>query len=256
MMGKRVLGVGIAVAMMFGLADAQAQWFVTPSGPGTLYFGVEGGWTHLDDPTDTSGGFRFREHFDDGFNVGARAGYEWGPLRFEEELNFGQNDLNRLSSSRGSLAAHGQRNRWAIMTNAIYDIPVGWVFSPHLGVGIGAVNLHNSIGLRPIPGFGPCSAGCALASSSAWEFGYQAIAGIRYKFTPTLALDLDYRYLATTDPTFRALGGAKYTSEYSTHNLVASLTWLFAAPPPPPPPQPVAPPPPPPPAPAVPRVRG
>ena len=240
-----------AVAMMFGLADAQAQWFVMPSGPGVLYFGVEGGWTHLDSPTDRVGGFKVREHFDDGFNVGARAGYEWGPLRFEEEFNFGQNHLNRLSSSGVSLAAHGERNRYAAMTNAIYDIPVGWVFSPHLGVGIGAVNLHNSIGLKPIAGFAPCSAGCALASSSAWEFGYQAIAGIRYKIMPSLAFDLDYRYLATTDPTFKTLSGLKYTSEYSTHNVVASLTWLFAAPPPPPPPQPVAPPPP-----AVPRVRG
>ena len=257
MMSRRVLGVGIAVAMMFGLADAQAQLFVTPSGPGILYFGVEGGWTHLDNPTDRLGGFKFREHFDDGFNVGARAGYEWGPLRFEEEFNFGQNHLNRLSSSAGSLAAHGQRNRYAIMTNAIYDIPVGWIVSPHVGAGIGAVNLHNSIGLKPIPGFGPCVAGCALASNSVWEFGYQAIAGIRYKFTPSLAFDLDYRYLATTDPTFKTLGGLNYKSEYSTHNVVASLTWLFA-PPPPPPPQPVAypPPPPPPPPPAVPRVRG
>ncbi len=201
MMSKRVLGAGIAVAMTFGLADAQAQWFVTPSGPGVLYFGVEGGWTHLDSPTDRVGGFNFKEHFDDGFNVGARAGYEWGPLRFEEEFNFGQNDLNRLSGSGFSLAAHGQRNRYAIMTNAIYDFPLGWIVTPHLGVGIGAVNLHNSIGLRPIGGFGPCSAGCALASSSEWEFGYQAIAGIRYKFTPSLAFDLDYRYLATTDPT-------------------------------------------------------
>src|SRR5438067_13895726 len=115
MMSRRVLGVGIAVAMMFGLADAQAQLFVTPSGPGILYFGVEGGWTHLDNPTDRLGGFKFREHFDDGFNVGARAGYEWGPLRFEEEFNFGENDLKRLSGPGFSLAAHGQRNRYAIM---------------------------------------------------------------------------------------------------------------------------------------------
>ena len=175
-------------------------------------------------------------------------------MRFEEEFNFGENDLKRLSGPGFSLAAHGQRNRYAIMTNAIYDIPVGWIFSPHLGVGIGAVNLHDSIGLRPvpgsIPGAGPCAAGCALASSSAWEFGYQAIAGIRYKFMPSLAFDLDYRYLATTDPSFKTLSGLKYKSEYSTHNVVASLTWLFVAPPPPPPPQPVAYPPPPPPPPA------
>ena len=83
MMSKRVLGAGIAVAMTFGLADAQAQWFVTPSGPGVLYFGVEGGWTHLDSPTDRVGSFKFKEHFDDGFNVGARAGYgiPAGPVR-------------------------------------------------------------------------------------------------------------------------------------------------------------------------------
>src|SRR5437764_1138495 len=237
-MSNRVLAAGLGVAMALGVADAQAQWFVTPSGPGVLYFGVEGGWTHLNnakgsvlDPVPIN------QKYDEGFNVGARAGYEWGPLRFEEEFNFATNDLNRLSGSGFSLAAHGQRNRYAIMTNAIYDIPVGWIFSPHLGVGIGAVNLHNSIGLKPIPGFGPCVAGCALASNSVWEFGYQAIAGIRYKFTPSLAFDLDYRYLATTDPTFKTLGGLNYKSEYSTHNVVASLTWLFA---PPPPPQPVA----------------
>src|SRR5918911_275637 len=162
---RRVLATGLGVAMAFGVADAQAQWFVMPSGPGVLYFGVEGGWTHLNNPTDNVGGFKFKEHHDDGFNVGARAGYEWGPLRFEEEFNFANNHLNKLTAGGASFAAHGERNRYAIMTNAIYDIPVGWVFSPHVGVGIGAVNLHDSIGLRPVGGFGPCAAGCALASS-------------------------------------------------------------------------------------------
>src|SRR5204862_2913436 len=72
-------------------------------------------------------------------------------------------------------------------------------------------------------------------------FGYQGIAGIRYNINPALAFDLDYRYLATTDPTFKAIGGVKYKSEYSTHNVVASLSVRFGAPPPAPP----APPPPP-----------
>src|ERR1043165_3776134 len=67
MISKRVLGAGAAVAMMFGVADAQAQWFVTPTGPGVLYFGVEGGWTHLTSPTDSVGGFKFTENFDASF---------------------------------------------------------------------------------------------------------------------------------------------------------------------------------------------
>jgi OmpA-OmpF porin, OOP family len=76
-----------------------------------------------------------------------------------------------------------------------------------------------------------------------------------------LAFDLDYRYLATTDPSYNNKGqfpfpgsapgagfppgSTRYTTGYSTQNIVASLTMKFGAPPPPPPPPPPAPPPPP-----------
>src|SRR5260370_11339004 len=86
-MGKRIwLGAGVAIAMAFSWASAHAQLFAMPSGPGALYFGIEGGWTSLADNTNNIrlGNVSFTRKFDDGFNVGARAGYEWGPLRFEE----------------------------------------------------------------------------------------------------------------------------------------------------------------------------
>jgi outer membrane protein OmpA-like peptidoglycan-associated protein len=233
-MRKRyMLGAGVALAMAFSWA-AQAQLFVMPSGPGALYFGIEGGWTHLEDTSNKLGGIGFKQRFDEGFNAGARAGYEWGPLRFEEEFNFGSNKDTRLSILGANVPISGQRNRYAIMTNAIYDFTLGWPITPHLGVGIGAVNLRDSMSTKP-----PFAV--TLASNSQWEFGYQAIAGIRYNINPALAFDLDYRYLATTDPTFRTATGAKYKSEYSTHNVVASLSVRFGAPPPAPP----APPPPP-----------
>src|SRR5216684_2166346 len=74
----------------------------------------------------------------------------------------------------------------------------------------------------------PCSA--LWASSSRTELGYQGIAGIRYNVNPALAFDLDYRYLGTTDPTFASVIG-KYRSGYSSHNVVASLSMRFGAPP-------------------------
>jgi len=234
-MRKRyLLGAGIALAMAFSWASAQAQLFVMPSGPGALYFGIEGGWTHLEDTKGNLAGIGVTQRFDEGFNVGARAGYEWGPLRFEEEFNFGENKNTRLSAFGFNTPINGQRNRYAIMTNAIYDFTLGWPVTPHIGVGIGAVNLSDKISTKPPFAF-------TVDSNSQWEFGYQAIAGIRYNINPALAFDLDYRYLATTDPTFRAAGGFKYRSEYSTHNVVASLSVRFGAPPPAPP----APPPPP-----------
>ena len=236
-MRKRILlGAGVAIAMALSWADAQAQWFVMPSGPGALYFGIEGGWTALtDNISDRVGSVKLTERLSDGFNVGARAGYEWGPIRFEEEFSFANNHATRLAALGGSIPVTGERNRYALMTNAIYDFPLGWIVSPHLGFGIGAVNLHDSIATKPPLG------DVTLASSSDWQFGYQGIAGIRYNINPALAFDLDYRYLATTDPTFKAIGGVKYKSEYSTHNVVASLSVRFGAPPPAPP----APPPPP-----------
>jgi outer membrane protein OmpA-like peptidoglycan-associated protein len=116
------------------------------------------------------------------------------------------------------------------MANAIYDFSLNSQFSPHIGVGIGAVDLNAAL---KVPGFGS-----VLRTNNDWEFGYQAIAGVRYAFNPNWAIDLDYRYLATADANWKAspaLGGGKVSGEYSSNNLVASLTYVFTPPPPPPP---------------------
>src|SRR5204863_2253138 len=85
--------------------------------------------------------------------------------------------------------------------------------------------LHDSWG---IPGIG------TITSSSSWQFGYQAIAGIRYNINPALAFDVDYRYMGTTDPSFGTnFAGVRYTSSYSSHSVLASLAVRFGAPPPP-----------------------
>jgi outer membrane protein OmpA-like peptidoglycan-associated protein len=167
-------------------------------------------------------------------------------LRFEEEFSYATNQNNSarlLGTNLGlSTGINGQRSRYALMTNAIYDFAVGWPVTPHIGVGIGAVNLHSSIGVGPgnsaLAGT-VCAGGCTLVSNSQWEFGYQGIAGIRYNINPALAFDLDYRYLATTDPTFKTRFGGTISGSYATHNILASLSVRFGAPPPPPPPPPI-----------------
>ena len=128
-MRKRyLLGAGIALAMAFSWASAQAQLFVMPSGPGALYFGIEGGWTHLEDAKGNIAGIGVTQRFDEGFNVGARAGYEWGPLRFEEEFNFGENKNTRLSAFGFNTPINGQRNRYGVTLsrpgNARLGIPI------------------------------------------------------------------------------------------------------------------------------------
>jgi outer membrane protein OmpA-like peptidoglycan-associated protein len=220
--------------------------------------------------------------YDSGFNVGVRAGVQWGPLRVEEEYSYRHNGLSGFSLNLPVSIASGNRNTNSLMTNFIYDFGTllfGWPLTPHLGFGVGAVNNVDSATVNPFtvaqpfqvnfPGnVGPLRVpanttfGGTFLKGNSWNFGYQAIAGIRYNINPLLAFDLDYRYLASTEPTFTNKGvfplpgnapnagfpGAttKYKSGYNTQNLVASLTLKFGAPPPaPPPPAPPAPPPPP-----------
>ncbi len=97
----------------------------------------------------------------------------------------------------------------------------------------------------------PQTFGGTILNGGSWRFGYQGIAGFRYDFSPSVAFDLDYRYLGTTSQTvtnnarYPFPGGTagtnccvntRFTSNYHTNNIVASVTMKFGAPPPAPPP--------------------
>jgi len=227
--------------------------------------------------------FNGSARYDSGFNAGGRLGMQYGPWRLEEEYSYRRNGLSSFGAFFGpniNRAFEGERVTHSIMTNVIYDFVVGWPVTPHIGFGIGAVDNVDSISLNPVTlnGLGRTTVstpagvagvigattpfpnptiGGTFLKGSQWNFGYQAIAGFRYDINPLLAFDLDYRYQATTSPTFTNKGVApfppfgfppsttKYTSGYNTQNIVASLTMKFGAPPAPPPPAPPAPPPPP-----------
>jgi hypothetical protein len=175
----------------------------------------------------------------------------WGPWRFEEEYSYRFNSV-----TSGSFAnASGNARSNAIMTNVIYDFTLGWPITPHIGAGVGAVNVLRSLGgtgTVTLPG-GTTTFVSPSVSGSTWEFGYQAIAGVRYLINPNLAFDLDYRYFSTPSTTIHGKIGtpdaccvfSSVKTGYNTHNIVASLTMMFGVPPAAPPPAPPAPPPPP-----------
>ncbi|HEX5318229.1 MAG TPA: outer membrane beta-barrel protein [Stellaceae bacterium] len=217
---RYLLGVLIGVAAALSWADARAQLI----GPGSWYIGGEGGWTSLDNAK--VGKVPGTINHDDGWNAGVRFGYMSGPWRFEGEYRHQENDINSIAG----IAASGTTTAEAIMANVIYDFSLGSAFSPHIGAGIGAVDLNSSARANGVGG--------VLRGNDDWEFGYQAIAGLRYAFNPNWALDLDYRYLATADAKLHFtpnVGGGTASSDYSSHSLVASISYVFGAPPPPPP---------------------
>jgi OOP family OmpA-OmpF porin len=221
-----------AAAIVTALAvPAQAELML----PGSFYIGAEGGWTKLLDVTNSGrptsiGPFAGQnaqsiESFDDGFNVGGRAGFQWGPWRLEGELSYRKNDTHNLQQqvprNRQGRFAGAERHSLAEMVNLIYDLHLGlgWPVTPHVGGGIGAAevtrNLSNIFG---------------GTHDTVTVFAYQAIGGFRYMALPSLAFDIDYRYLATTQTTFVSTNPDDIRSSYPSHNIVASVSWLFGMP--------------------------
>ena len=160
--------------------------------------------------------------FNAGYNVGARGGYQLTAWRFEEEYTYRRNIVAAYGVVGDSTnRVSGNRHSHSIMTNVLYDFAAGWPVTPHIGVGIGAMDVFD--GLK-IP------SRRLVFNDNSWQFAYQAIAGLRYDINPALALDLDYRYLATTESTFRIPNTVlHYRTGANTNNFVASLTYRFGA---------------------------
>lgn len=286
---RGLLALGFALAMVLS-GQARAQLLTLPPTPGRFYFGAEGGWTNLVSQRDKVPALKgtpfasLEEAFDDGdwnfpqhLIVGTRGGYEWGPWSLEEELAYRHNTLfHAFHLNYTSNAFQGRRDSIALLTNLLYEIHVpdlslmGFTFhSPltvHIGGGVGPIRVMDDTSLHPVvlgpfpfgpPGCCPRTTyGGTVFHSDTWTVAYDGIAGVRYEINPDLLIDLDYRYLATPQITFKNTGsyplppgppgpgaftGLTYKTGYEKHDCIVSLVVRFG--PPPPPPETVAPPP-------------
>ena len=222
--------------------DAGAQFYLGAQGGWTALEGAKGSVTGINPLTGVTTTIPINHSFNDGFNVGARAGYMLGPWRLEGEYSYRGNTSN---ATVVGAKVNGTMSSNTFMFNGIYDFTLGWPVTPHLGFGLGGATLDGNFD-APSVGY--------RSKTSDVVFAYQAIAGVRYVMTPNLALDLDYRYRGTSGVSYTTnavtVGGVTFPSrkisgDGSTHNVVASVSWLFTPPPPPPPPPPPMPPPPP-----------
>jgi opacity protein-like surface antigen len=223
----------IVAAFVIPAAIAPAYGQTLGALPGA-YVGVEGGYTDL--LTATNRGFNITqgpnrglnatsvEQFRGGYNIGGRAGFQLGAWRLEGEVNYRTKNLGRgvqmiSPVNRVGRGQNAERHSVSEMANVIYDLDIGLPVSPHIGGGIGAAevtrNLTNIFG---------------GTHDTVTVFAYQGMAGLRYWLSPAVAIDLDYRYFATTDTTFLStnVGGDRIHSDYGTHNVIASLVYRFA----------------------------
>jgi opacity protein-like surface antigen len=108
-----------------------------------------------------------------------------------------------VSSQRLQMPA-GDVDVFFVLGNLWVDVPVGETFSPYIGAGLG-------IGFIDFVGEG--------ASGLAYQLG----SGVSVGVTPSLAVDLGYR--------FKAINNAEdqdgVAADYSSHNILAGVRWGF-----------------------------
>ncbi|MFA6302287.1 MAG: outer membrane beta-barrel protein [Legionella sp.] len=160
------------------------------------YASVFGGYSYLPDNVSAvwNGLFFNGTTYDNGYNVGGRVGYQSNPIRYELEYTY-------LTATNSGFAIdfvpqtdniYGNSSGNVIMANIYYDFPdMLPAISPFLGVGIGYASLQASLSSTAPFGGG-------FVSISENMFSYQATVGMTYNFAENYAMNLSYRFLATS----------------------------------------------------------
>ena len=149
-------------------------------------------------------------------------------------------------TTRGVDNYSGSKSEWLFLANAYVDLGTWWCVTPYLGAGIGGAKI-NIIGFRD-DGFNYSPAGVLnnsttyAADASKFNFAWALHAGLTYKVTQSMSIDLGYRYLdmgsGTTGAT-RAfdgsfVNGGPFTFNHITsHDLKLGVRWMLEPPPPP-----------------------
>jgi opacity protein-like surface antigen len=234
---------------------------------GSGYIGLEGGvlfprdsQINVDtDPTDDEDLFDTGIDVDykTGYDVDLIGGYDFGMFRLEGELGYKrakadeldldddlqdviEDDLGRPLTD-AELDLDGRVRVWSGMLNGLVDIGGDSGFGAYAGLGVGVAGVK---------------ADFAGGSDSDSGLAWQLIAGVRTAISDNIDAGLKYRYFRTKRLNFNDdldFDGDAFDvgarTRFSSHSLLASLTYNFGAaaaappppPPPPPPPAPVAP---------------
>ena len=208
--------------------------------PGTTVEAVGMGWD-----SSTFFGLGVGYKFNDWFRADLTGEYR-GKANFHgsDSVTF----TDHSGTTRGVDNYSGSKSEWMFLANAYVDLGTWWCVTPYLGAGIGGARI-NIIGFRD-DGFSYSPSGVLTnsttyaADASKFNFAWALHAGLTYKVTQSMSIDLGYRYLdmgsGTTGAT-RAfdgsfVNGGPFTFNHITsHDLKLGVRWMLE-----PPPQPVS----------------
>lgn len=161
--------------------------------------------------------------------VGDDLGRVWagGAVRGEFELKWNYNAVNYFTAQGTRLTGTtGHTRVLALMYNLYNDFRPHSTFDPYLGIGIGYADVHYG----DYYGYDAATNSEYQISSLADVFAYQAMAGVKLRFSNAVALDLAYNVFVLSDPTIQEPQSAGYkntTTSYRSNSVTLGLDWRF-----------------------------
>ncbi|MER2519213.1 MAG: OmpA family protein [Bdellovibrionales bacterium] len=203
-----------AVPFASAHADPVPGWYVGG--------GVGANFAHDSTAHHTSGDSTIE--YDPGLTYLGNVGYGWrNGLRLEGEAMHSRSNVVRMRNSPANSSYDGHLSNTDLFANVFYDINTNTRLTPYVGAGAGVafVNADN-IGVFSNNGF---------IDGTETEFAYQGILGVAAKLDKNWALTADYRYIRTTEPSFKnTLDATKSATENVSHNVIFGIRYTFGQP--------------------------
>lgn len=158
--------------------------------------------------------------FNNSYVAGAGLGYRFFPF-FRSDITFDYRDHFRDKDF-----GNARFRNWSAMANGYVDFNLPFIrpLIPYIGAGAGiAQNKVNGTTVTVTGGTVN-----SITGSTKDQFAWQAMAGGSFYFSPTLALDVGYRYFHGG----KAEGGVvtgfpTHTGDFDTHEIVGALRFGF-----------------------------
>ena len=218
-----------AIALMSGLLGAAPAFAAGPNSP--WYVTGFAGYTQpkdyqFDFISNTTGArFPYKASLDDGYSVGAAAGYRINQyFRVEGEYAYSNTDFGNSyhADPPGFIGRNpnGDVTIQTLMANVWLGTKLGAV-KPYIGGGIGYGWVDGNLKVTT-------GAGNQLGGDDS-GFAYQLGAGLGFQLTNNLDLDLGYRWKKVNDIKLKSkINGFHLSSDdFTTQTLQLGLTWRF-----------------------------
>jgi opacity protein-like surface antigen len=178
--------------------------------------------------------------FDSGWLFGVGVGYQansW--LRVDATGEYrGKTDFNQMSVSndqRGAEIVTAKKSEWLALFNAYVDLGTWYGITPFIGAGVGGS--RNTISAyRDFGTYNNSSSYAYADSASKWNLAWAVHAGLAYRVTPGLTVELAYRYVdlgSAVSGDVIAYNANRYYNptdfkDITSHDVKFGVRWLLA----------------------------